>query len=402
MNDDMELVRLYAVSQSEQAFETLVNRYVNLVYSAAVRQVSDPQWAQEIAQVVFIILARKAGGLGPRTILPSWLYRTARYVAADAVKAERRRKQREHEAHMQTLNETANEIAPEEIWAQIAPLLDGAMNRLGEKDHAALVLRFFENRDFAEVGAALGATEDAAKMRVGRALEKLRKFFTKQGVNSTTAMIAGTISANSVGTAPMTLAKTVSVAAIAKGTASSASTLTLMKGALKLMAWTKAKTAVIAGIVILATAGTATVAIRHVEHQRVLVVANPFSQQPDPKSGAGLSMAAAKFVTALCKQGQLPGFPEGKTYVRKGNSDPGLIQVQIPGIRISRAGVLLSADTNLETYPVSRTLVASKNNNGHFDYHFSVTKLSETDDWRLTRAWREGTNGTIAEEYSVP
>jgi hypothetical protein len=89
---------------------------------------------------------------------------------------------------------------------QIAPLLDGAMEQLGQKDHDALVLRFFENKTFAEVGAALGASEDAAKMRVNRALEKLRKFFTKRGVSSTTAIIAGTISANSVQAAPVALA----------------------------------------------------------------------------------------------------------------------------------------------------------------------------------------------------
>ena len=129
----------------------------------------------------------------------------------------------------------------EETWNQIAPLLDGAMEQLGQKDHDALVLRFFEDRNFAEVGAALGTSEDAAKMRVNRALEKLRKFFTKRGVSSTTAIIAGAISANSVQAAPVALAKTVTAMAIAKGAAASGSTLTLIKGALKIMAWTKVK-----------------------------------------------------------------------------------------------------------------------------------------------------------------
>ena len=145
---------------------------------------------------------------------------------------------------MQTI---LNEAAPEEAWNEISPLLDGAMDKLGQKDHDALVLRFFDNKNFAEVGTALGASEDAAKMRVNRALEKLRKFFTKRGVSLTTAIIAGTMATNSVHAAPVGLAKTISVVAIAKGAAAGGSTLALVKGALKIMAWTKAKVAIVVG-----------------------------------------------------------------------------------------------------------------------------------------------------------
>src|SRR5208282_1149567 len=245
MNDDLTLLREYARRNSEEAFAALVSRHVNLVYSVALRQVRDPHLAEEITQVVFIILARKAGSLGPQTILPGWLCRTARYAGANALTIQRRRQRREQEAHMQSiLDEAANE--PAEAWNQIAPLLDGAMGKLGQKDHDAVMLRFFEGRNFKEVGAALGASEDAAKMRVNRALEKLRNFFTKRGVSSTTATIAGAISANSVQAAPVALAKTVTAMALAKGAVASASTLTLIKGALKLMAWTKIKIAVAA------------------------------------------------------------------------------------------------------------------------------------------------------------
>jgi uncharacterized protein (TIGR03435 family) len=130
------------------------------------------------------------------------------------------------------------------------------MEKLGQKDHDAVVLRFFEGRNFKEVGAALGASEDAAKMRVNRALEKLRKFFAKRGVSSTTAIIAGTMAANSVQAAPVALAKSVTAVAIVKGSIATASTITLVKGALKLMAWTKIKAATGVGVVILAASTT--------------------------------------------------------------------------------------------------------------------------------------------------
>jgi RNA polymerase sigma factor (sigma-70 family) len=256
--DDMDLLREYARRNSEEAFATLVARHINLVYSLALRQVREPHLAEEITQAVFIILARKAAALGPKTILPGWLCRTARYASANALTIQRRRQRREQEAYLQSI---LNESEPSP-WPQIAPLLDGAMEQLGQKDHDAVVLRFFEGKNFKEVGAALGATEDAAKMRVNRALERLRKFFTKRGVVSTTAIIAGAISAQSIQAAPMLLTNSVTAVAIAKGAAASASTLTLINAALKLMAWTKAKTAIVAGAVVFLTVGTVTFVVR--------------------------------------------------------------------------------------------------------------------------------------------
>jgi RNA polymerase sigma factor (sigma-70 family) len=268
MNDDLALLRDYATRNSETAFAMLVSRHVNLVYSVALRQVGDPHLAEEITQAVFIILARKAGSLGNQTILPGWLCRTTRYACADLLKRERRRWHREQKAYMQTIlnpdNEAPSQQVQDETWAQIAPMLDGALEQLGRKDHDALVLRYFENKDFAEIGTAMGTSENASKMRVSRALEKLRKFFTKRGVSSTAVVIAGAISVNSVHAAPATLANTVTTVAVAKGAAASTSTLTLIKGALKLMAWSKAKTAILVGVGVLLVTGATTAVIKEI------------------------------------------------------------------------------------------------------------------------------------------
>jgi uncharacterized protein (TIGR03435 family) len=253
--DDHDLLAEFARSGSETAFAGLVARHVNLVHSAALRFTGNPHAAQEITQAVFIILARKAEHFPRKIILSGWLYQTARLTAANVVKAETRRQQREQEAYMQsTLNESSAAA-----WEQIAPLLDEAMGQLGETDRNAVVLRFFENKTASEAGAALKLTEAATHKRTERALEKLRKIFSKRGVTLTATLIAGAVAANSVQAAPVGLAKTISVIALTKGAAAGGSTLALVKGALKIMAWTKMKTAVVVGVGVLLAAGSTAV-----------------------------------------------------------------------------------------------------------------------------------------------
>jgi RNA polymerase sigma factor (sigma-70 family) len=259
---DAELLRQYAEQDSESAFAALVTRHVNLVYSAAVRKTHNPHAAEEITQAVFIILARKARSLRRETVLPGWLYQTARLTAANFLRNEIRRVRREQESYMQSLsNETG-------AWPQIEPLLDDAMGGLNEKERNAVVLHFFEGKSFQEIGAAFGGSENAAKKRVIRGLEKLRKFFAKRGVDSTAATIAETISTHSVQAVPVTLTKSVTAVALAKGATASASTLTLIKGALKIMAWTKAKTGIAGVIVIVFVLTATTVVIRHAHGSR--------------------------------------------------------------------------------------------------------------------------------------
>lgn len=225
-NDDMALVREYAQNNSEQAFSTLVSRHVNLVYSVALRQTHNPHLAEEITQGVFIVLARKAGSLSPKTILPGWLHRTTRFISADTLKSQRRRQIREQEAHMQPTQNEQNSTA----WNCIEPLLDEALGCLGEKEHDAVVLRFFNGKELKHVGEAMGLTEDAARMRVNRGLEKLRKFFSARGVTLSTTAIAGAVAANSVQAAPAGMACTIATAAISGTTITTAAVIAAIKG----------------------------------------------------------------------------------------------------------------------------------------------------------------------------
>jgi RNA polymerase sigma factor (sigma-70 family) len=253
--DDMALLREYAANNSEAAFAELVSRRVSFVYSAALRQVRDPHQAEEVTQAVFIILAQKAGRLRDGISVLGWLFKTTRFTALAQGRAAAKRQRREQEAHMQSITEEPS--APDLLWEQLSPLLDEALAKLGETDRQAVLLRFFENKSLAEVGSALGTGEDTARKRVSRALDKLRKHFSKRGVASTAAIIAGAISANSVHAAPAVLVNSVTAVAIGKGAAAGGSVLTLINGALKIMAWTKAKTVIVVGVALALVVGTA-------------------------------------------------------------------------------------------------------------------------------------------------
>ena len=237
--EDIALLRKYVDDGSEEAFAALVTRHVNKVYSVALRHAGKPHEAEEITQAVFVILARKSRHLGKRVMLAGWLHQTARLTALTFIRSAVRRARREQEAYMQ--NESNRNEA--DVWEQIATLLDAAMAGLNETDRHAVVLRFFDGKSMGEIGATMGANEVAARKRVGRALDKLQKYFSSRGVHSTTDTIAQAISTNSVQTAPALLAQTATSVALAKGAVAGTSILALVKATLLAM---KTKTIVVA------------------------------------------------------------------------------------------------------------------------------------------------------------
>ena len=277
--NDMELVREFAGQNSERAFAELVRRHINLVHSVALRFTGNAGDAQDVTQAVFIILARKAAGLSARTVLTGWLYETTRFTAMRVLRTQTRRRAHEQEASMQF---TVEERGDDNLWRQLAPLLEAAMSQLGQRDRTLLALRYYENKTGSETASLLGIPQETARKRTHRALEKLRRYFSRHGVNSTTALIAGSISAYSVQVVPVALAKSAAALAVAKGAAAGGSTIALVNGVMKLMAWTKAKTAMLATLGVVLCAGTAALTVRKIE--------NINANNPDRWRNAGINL----------------------------------------------------------------------------------------------------------------
>src|SRR3984957_905767 len=174
---DAELLRRYLKDGTDDAFRTLVDRHLALVYSVALRRLRDPALAQEVTQSVFIMLARRAVWLTGHASLGGWLYRTTLHLAQHDLRAEQRRRRRE---------ETALELGTcmktdDSLLADITPLLDEAMLEIRATDREALLLRYFSNKSLREVGAALGIREDAAQKRVAKAEQALAERFRRRG-----------------------------------------------------------------------------------------------------------------------------------------------------------------------------------------------------------------------------
>ena len=245
MSNDTELLRRFVEERAEGPFTELVQEHLNLVYSAALREMNgDGALAEDVSQAVFTKLARNAPRLVGHPSLAGWLYTTVRQLAANWRRADQHRRRREEEAH--SMNQLLSGDSPNEVWQQVRPLLDDALHELNAADRDAVVLRFMEDRPLREVGARLGLNENAARMRVDRALDKLRGRLARRGITSTASGLAGALAVGVLTLAPAALAGTIASAALASGAVAGSTTLTLMK----LMSMTTVKVSVISAVIV--------------------------------------------------------------------------------------------------------------------------------------------------------
>jgi RNA polymerase sigma factor (sigma-70 family) len=256
MKDDAELLRSYAEASSEADFTEWVQRHLNLVYRAALRQLGgDAHRAQDVAQRVFTLAARRAEALSRHPALTGWLYTTTHLTVREMLRAEHRRRRREQEAH--TMHELFSDAAPATDWDRLRPMLDQAMQALNRRDQEVLLMRFFEERPFAQIGAKLELSEDAARMRVERSLDRLRALLVDRGFASTSATLAALLTTEAGVAAPAGLSATVASAALS-GSALPAVAGIGVAGVLQALAFmSTAKTTALVGAAALCAAGAA-------------------------------------------------------------------------------------------------------------------------------------------------
>ncbi len=194
--EDQRLLRQFIEEGSQAAFACLVERHRNLVYSTCRRELGDSSLAEDAAQVVFLLLARKARSLRREVVLSGWLFQAARFTAKDLRQREVQRRMRDEKIGVEMLDRQQQEC--DAVWQEIDPWLHESLGRLGEKDRLVILMRFFEGMNFSEIALALGQKEDAARHRLNRALEKMRRVLVSKGVVIPAAALGALLAANAV------------------------------------------------------------------------------------------------------------------------------------------------------------------------------------------------------------
>ncbi|MFT3783896.1 MAG: sigma-70 family RNA polymerase sigma factor [Nibricoccus sp.] len=213
MLSDSELLQRFTQEASQEAFRDLVTRHIDFVYATALRQAGSDARAKDIAQEVFTSLAKKARSLIGRGDLVGWLHTSTCYAAATLRRSEARREQREQKAQaMQENLQPANDPLD---WDKLRPLLDDALHELSESDREAILLRYFKQRSFGEIGTTLGLSEEAARKRIDRGVEKLRGILSKRGITSTAVALELAMAGQAAVAAPAGLATSVAATSLA-------------------------------------------------------------------------------------------------------------------------------------------------------------------------------------------
>lgn len=221
---DRDLLTTFARNRDEDAFRELVRRHLRMVFATARRLLNDSHQAEEIAQTVFQLLAEKAATIDDDQPLAGWLYHTTRHHALHRVRSEGRRRQREQIAA--AMNAPTDSTAPD---PDLVNELENAFAELENDERNALVLRFFEDRQLRDVGRELGVSEEAARKRVARALDRLREVFGRKGITATTgAITAALIGQASIGV-PSSLGAAITTTVLGgAGVAAAASTASML------------------------------------------------------------------------------------------------------------------------------------------------------------------------------
>ncbi|MDF7823188.1 sigma-70 family RNA polymerase sigma factor [Pontiellaceae bacterium B12227] len=305
---DKQLINRFATDKDDKAFGLLVERYINVAYAAAINYLGSEDLARDACQLTFVELSKKADALSGPVQLGGWIYATARNMARNIQKAEARRRKREESYADELMQKTTQETD----WTELGPELHEALERLKPADRDAVILRFFQGKNLAEVGNAMGVSADAARMRLNRALEQMGGQLAKKGVTSTAAALAAALPAHAASTAPAGLASTISTAVLTGTGISTTATLTgviiaAMKTKIIVISTAVAATALIGTGVYLSnrTCSTDTqTEAASVATEAVSAPAKPQSDQHTAETVSPISEAPSSEITSISAQGE--------------------------------------------------------------------------------------------------